>query len=1074
VRKLTLSLAVMAALLPARGYPLGLGELELNSALNQELNADIEVISASSEDASQILVKLADRDAFSRAGIDRPFLLQQLKFKIIEKNGRSFVKVYTKKPIREPFLSFLLEIDWPQGHLLREYTLLLDPPVYNTGATSAPASTGSDHPFIDPADAQAQAQSGFSGQQGGQSAQTTAAYQSAPSSQSTQTGVISSDSGRSVSYQYQAIPQGTSTPGQYRVQQHDTLWSIANRMRPDSSVSIEQMMLALARKNPEAFIQENINGVKRGYILRTPSRDEINQIDRQDAVAQAREHGALWREYSQGAYSGSPASSLEADQSYAGGTAADQPRDADGHLSIVSANEDQGSEYAGSNQDPNAELARLKQDLALAREQLESEKLEKEDLRSRLASLEERVKRVIEMDDGELAELQQELQDTQQSAAPVDEPVEVIPDETIVEDIVEEPASEESEAQQTLSEEVDVLEEGAADLVEEQPAEDAVFADETEALDQIPEETAAPATAEPVKSVEPPAFAQEKPEGLLASLMADPKLIGMLTGGLAFLFLLIALVLKKLRGNKSEEDEWNAAYDEEIGGGALNLDPNATIESGAPTDMESTAEMMAASMDTTTRVKPVEGGAADDLQSNQELQDALLNLDTGDVDSPKDDVLAEADVYIAYGIYQQAEELLKTAIEQNPDRDDYRLKLLETHYAAKNATEFEQLAQEVKPRKGSDKEFWGKVAVMGAELIPGNNLFAETDSAVTDMAESDLGDLGDLGLDDSNLEAGELDLTEPAAETDFDLGMDDTGDFNASLTLSEPVDTSDLQAAAEDSATDSLESDEENLESDLGLDLENDLAMLTSEFEAVEPEAPADAASDLEFDLGELDEGLGDVGAATEEAGVAESTAAADVLGDASELDIDDDFSLDFDASDLGFEETEDEVAGAADGESLDADLDLGVDLDDSFSADAEGDALAMDQGSDDAGLDVGEMDLDDMDLGDIDLGDSTSAEAESADIDLGDMDIDLGETDLGDTDLGDADLGGMDLSDDGDFDISELSEDVDEVSTKLDLARAYIDMGDKDGARSILDEVKAEGNNEQQQEAEALLQQAS
>ncbi|HED33576.1 MAG TPA: hypothetical protein ENJ08_05055, partial [Gammaproteobacteria bacterium] len=136
MRKLTLSLAVMAALLPVRGYSLGLGELELSSALNQDLNAEIEVLSAAPEDAEQILIKLADRDAFSRAGLDRPYLLQQLKFKMIEKNGKPYVKVYTKTPVREPFLSFLLEIDWPQGHLLREYTLLLAPPVYNTGSAS--------------------------------------------------------------------------------------------------------------------------------------------------------------------------------------------------------------------------------------------------------------------------------------------------------------------------------------------------------------------------------------------------------------------------------------------------------------------------------------------------------------------------------------------------------------------------------------------------------------------------------------------------------------------------------------------------------------------------------------------------------------------------------------------------------------------------------------------------------------------------------------------------------------------------------------------------------------------------
>jgi pilus assembly protein FimV len=84
---------------------------------------------------------------------------------------------------------------------------------------------------------------------------------------------------------------------------------------------------------------------------------------------------------------------------------------------------------------------------------------------------------------------------------------------------------------------------------------------------------------------------------------------------------------------------------------------------------------------------------------------------------------------------------------------------------------------------------------------------------------------------------------------------------------------------------------------------------------------------------------------------------------------------------------------------------------------------------------------------------------------------MDLGDVDLDDMDLGDS--AEVDDDDDSEFNISELSEDVDEVSTKLDLARAYIDMGDKDGARSILEEVKSEGNNEQQQQAEELIQQA-
>jgi len=1018
----------MAALLPVRGYPLGLGDLELSSALNQELNAEIEVLSTTSEDAEQIIVKLADRDAFSRAGLDRPHLLQQLKFKMIDKNGVPYVKVFTKTPIREPFLSFLLEIDWPQGHLLREYTLLLDPPVYNTRGLSntSPASTDVNSPFNEPADAQAQTQPVFSEQQSAASVQS-----SAQAASGVQTGVISSDTGRSVNYQYQSLPAATSSSDQYRVQQNDTLWSMANRMRPDSSVSVEQMMLALVRKNPEAFIHENINGVKRGYILRIPGRDEATQIDRQQAVAQAREHAALWREYSQGASSASPASSMEAD-AFTGEAAADQPRDADGHLSIVGASES-GSEQAGSNQDPDAQLSRLKQDLDMAREQLESEKLEKEDLRSRLAELEQRVQRVIEMDDGELAKLQQDLQSSQQAVEATGVPAEEAP----VEDI----ATEEMPAEEMLetmpeesSEDIaadEMVDEGITDESAEAPTEEALFVDEATdetVTDETAEIESQAQAIEPVDAIETPAFAQQKPKNFLDNLMEDPKLLGMIGGGLAFVFLLIALLLKRIRGSKAEEeDQWASAMD--APSDLSNLDDDldggmdeATVKTEA-VDMNSTAEMLAEPVDEDLGLGDTQieaPGAGDDLE------DTVFNLEGEEPESEEvesDDVIAEADVYLAYGIYQQAEELLNTAIDENPERDDYRMKLLETHYASKNSSGFEQLAEDVKARKGDDKSYWDRVIAMGMELCPENSLFSGSDVIMSDFdAEALLPDKPKTT--DLELDAGD------ETSTDFDLGLDDSelegldDDSEKTQVLSAPPDPDAMGSGADE------------------LDLAGDLEGIANEIEELDDghSMDDDTSSELEFDLGELDD-------MDEPSELEDST---EDSAESSEMDIDDDFSLDFDASDLGFEESE---SDEADEISLDADLDLGEDIDLGDGLD-EATEVALDD-------DIGEIEIDgeELDLGDMDLGDS-----------------DLNDTDLGDMSLDDtATTTDMDISDDdGEFDISELSEDVDEVSTKLDLAKAYIDMGDNDGARSILEEVKSEGNDEQQQQAEELLQQAS
>jgi len=1033
VRKLTLSLAVMAALLPARGYPLGLGEIELNSALNQELNAEIEVLSASADDANQMIVQLANRDAFNRAGIDRPYLLQQLQFKIVEKQGKPFVKVFTKSAIREPFLSFLLEIDWPQGHLLREYTLLLDPPVYNTSTSGPSASSEEAHPFIDPADVRAHTQSVAPQQTSGQSSNGRSGY-AAP-----QSGTISSSSGRTATYSAPQSGVAARAPvaqrvapavSQYRVKQSDTLWSMANRMRPDNSVSVEQMMLALVRKNPEAFINENINGVKRGYILRIPDRNEATQLDRQQAISQAKEHAALWREYSQAAVGQAPASSMEADAPSAESATAEDA--AAGHLSIVGASKSDGSEHAGANQDPDSEVSRLKQELAMAREQLESERVEKEGLRTKLSDLEQKVQSVIQMDDGELAKLQQDLQQSQAAEQVADsEAVETAVTEEIseevkpdAEEVVAEGVAVEAEATEEV---VEPVAEGEEAVATEAADSDAVFVDELEAVEgseaEAIETTETVEVADADQLVEPPAFAQQKPKSFIDNLMNDPKLLGMIGGGLAFVLLLVVLLLKRLRGGKAESQDELAEDD------SLNMH-DATMQTEA-LDLSSETDDLSM-VDTQIDVPAMDEGS---------LEDTVLGLDDEEpvAGDQQDDVLAEADVYIAYGIYQQAEDLLKNAIDKDPERDDYRMKLLETYFAAKDATAFEQEATQLKSRKGDDEAYWGRVSTMGTELCHGSDLFFGTGDVISDL------DADALIPEKPETTDVELDVSEDAAAADFDA--DSALDLGA---------TTEVEALADDLNDDLGLGDVPDLGEDMSfessdaaeLDLAGDLADIANEIEEPGDSSTDDEAESLEFDLGELtDESLD---SAPE--GDAEAVSAEDEMDD---LDIDEDFSLDFAASDLGFEEPEEETASdvvADDVGDLDlsADLDLGSDIDEAVESltDTDDESLEMDFTED--------------------LGDSLSDEP-------GETDLDESALDLGsDLELDETESSADEnASADEDFDISELSEDLDEIGTKLDLAKAYIDMGDHEGARSILEEVKAEGNDEQQQEAESLLQQA-
>ncbi len=127
MRKLIFAL-VLGLLLPAQGFSLGLGDIQVNSKLNQKLGAQIDLISVTPEDADILIIKLASREEFTKAGLDRPHSLTELKFKALVKNGNVYIDVKSAKIIREPSLSFLIEVDWPKGHLVREYTILFEPP----------------------------------------------------------------------------------------------------------------------------------------------------------------------------------------------------------------------------------------------------------------------------------------------------------------------------------------------------------------------------------------------------------------------------------------------------------------------------------------------------------------------------------------------------------------------------------------------------------------------------------------------------------------------------------------------------------------------------------------------------------------------------------------------------------------------------------------------------------------------------------------------------------------------------------------------------------------------------------
>ena len=125
-------LVVFATLLTSvKSYALGLGEIQVFSALNQPLEAEITLNNVRPGEMEDLILQLASEDAFNRAGVERIYLLTKLEFKsVVKSDGTNVISVSSKDIIREPFLNFLVNVEWPRGKLVREYTILLDPPAF--------------------------------------------------------------------------------------------------------------------------------------------------------------------------------------------------------------------------------------------------------------------------------------------------------------------------------------------------------------------------------------------------------------------------------------------------------------------------------------------------------------------------------------------------------------------------------------------------------------------------------------------------------------------------------------------------------------------------------------------------------------------------------------------------------------------------------------------------------------------------------------------------------------------------------------------------------------------------------
>ena len=998
----------IAGAIPLSAGALSLGEIDLKSALNQPFAAEIPVTSAASGDLEALRVEIASIETFQQFGIDHAAFLSDFDFEVVERGSGAVVQITSRRPVVEPFVTLLLEVSWAQGRLLREYTVLLDPPVFAAESVEPAVATPAAEPSVaTPLVREEKVPAKTAGAE-------------SPRAESVRTtpdeSVAASNAG------------GTYGP----VKRNDTLWAIAGRSVGDSTaVSRNQMMLAIYAANPEAFTG-NINRLKAGMILRVPSVNEV-ALNSREATAEVRRQNEQWR--------------------VASVARSDEPQG--GRLRLVPPPErdtEADPEVAGPDAQAGVDEDQITQ----------ADAAERDELRGRVSELEGQLadsQRQLQVRDQELEALQRQLAQisSQPDAAPdIDEPAPVV-------DLVTPEAE-----------------------VEAQPGGD----------------IEAPTTAADAPVDVTPVQVQPDEESFIGALFKSPLVYISLA-----IVLLLAWLLARNRSKaadtaaagrwdeleSSSEDFVDEAHEATTRLSANAPDDAAIVVEEAPADEETDDGSVvpftdASSEDWSTLVEETETPLERTIST-----DSAVSLDEADP-------LAESDFHMAYGLYDQAAELLTRAVESEPERMDLRMKLLEVYFIWKNQDGFLQEAKALQERidKAADPD-WNKVLIMGKQICPGEDLFAgdaapasSSDSVDLEFGEDGGSDALDMTLDaadegDSSVDMSfddeatglDLDLTgaaqmsddmsaDDSAILDFEIGDEEIGDEDEATQVVDGIDDQEISADAATMETPTIESP--------AIDGESMMETPTIESPAIDGESTMETPT-IETQLGEW---------ADDSDAISDETA---------EIDLDD---LDLDLA--GLNEVDDDALGAdsgTDGSELG-----GADADSPFAADTlqfdvpgedtqQHKAASLEDIADDASAQ--DESVDDVD---------STAEMRNLEATETDPDTDIGDTveqpfgGGGDT-AEQPFIGGGETSeqpilaavdDDALLDVGELVEDDDptaevedsgsgvdgatmtEVGTKLDLARAYIDMGDPDGACSILNEVLEEADGEQRQEAQQLI----
>ena len=680
----TLAVTVVLSGASLDAHALALGEINVFSALGQPFRAEVDVTQLSAQEANGLKAAIASQAGYKSAGVEYNPVVASIRVSVQKRaNGKTFLRLTSPNPIHEPYLGIVVDTNWASGRVVRDFTVLLDPPESKRASaditpaqTSLPpvASAPAPRPAPVPAPA-AKATPGVPDSTNtaeGQSerdarvarAMAQANNTPAPPEAKGRPGKRSKRERAEAAAQAPAEPAQTTASGdQISVKRGDTAGRLAAANLP-ANVSLDQMLVAMLRANPDAFIGGNVNRMRTGAVLTMPTAEEASAVSsstaRKTIVAQSRNFNGYRQGAARHAQRVKTASGGQSRAGSVGSTKVEAPNVAtpDGSKLVVT--------------QPNSKDAKKAADAAKKAEgdAQSARKAELERTRKELDALKKASEPAVGNPQVTAAPVPAPIasQSVPGIAVPVPNPVASAPADAPVPDVA--PIA------------------PASDLIALPP----VASEPAATISEPASEASAAVPAKPKPRPLPP----PPPEpSFLDGLMESPLLLGL--GGLA---LVGGLGYAAMRARKKKAGAGGDAHsDSEFIESRLQPDSFFNASGGQQVNTQEPRASTA-------------GGATSMAYSPSQLDAA------GDVDP-----VAEADVYLAYGRDMQAEEILKEALHTTPDRIAIYRKLLEIYAKRRDTKAFEELARDLRERTNGQGEDWIKVADLGNELDPGNPLY---------------------------------------------------------------------------------------------------------------------------------------------------------------------------------------------------------------------------------------------------------------------------------------------------------------------------------------------------------------